>query len=258
MILHINSSLIINNTKKRNVLFIGNFLSNHGYNPSQLELIRVKLNRYAEITSHSRKLNKFYRMIDMLWGIFLKRGQKTLVFIDTYSHYAFYYALFCSIFCQLLNIKYIPILRGGNLPMRLRKNPYLSKFIFNHVVNKLKGKLDPNDQNSQDIIAGYLERTDPAKNKSLKEILKKEGQKEAAVITADGFLINGNRRKWALQKLNEEFPDEKFKTMKVVILPDEGDEGGPPTIKEIEQVENRCQMQKSGKSDYYDFDKLFI
>ncbi len=43
--------------------------------------------------------------------------------------------------------------------------------------------------------------------------------------------------------------------MKVVILPDIEADGGPPTIREIEQVENRCQLQKSGKSEYYDFDK---
>ena len=109
--------------------------------------------------------------------------------------------------------------------------------------------MDPNDQNSQDIIAGYLERTDPAKNKSLKEILKKEGQKEAAVITADGFLINGNRRKWALQKLNEEFPDEKFKTMKVVILP--GSENAErPTMIDIALLENKFQTYVTGKSEY--------
>ena len=134
MILHINSSLIINNTKKRKVLFIGNFLSNHGYNPSQLELIRVKLGRYAEIHTYSNKLNKFYRMIDILQGIFLNRGRKTIVFIDTYSHHAFYYALCCSLLCQLTRIKYVPILRGGNLPQRLRKNPYLSKFLFSHSI----------------------------------------------------------------------------------------------------------------------------
>ena len=71
-------------------------------------------------------------MIDMLLGIFLNRNQKTIAFIDTYSHHAFYYALLCSLFCQLMRIKYVPILRGGNLPMRLRTNPYLSKIIFSY------------------------------------------------------------------------------------------------------------------------------
>ena len=75
-------------------------------------------------------------MIDMLLGIFLNRGRKTIVFIDTYSHHAFNYALFCSLFCKIIRVKYIPILRGGNLPHRLKKNPYLTKIIFaNSIIN---------------------------------------------------------------------------------------------------------------------------
>ena len=59
-----------------------------------------------------------------------------------------------------------------------------------------------------------------------------------------------------LQKLKNEFPaDDKFRTMKVVILPGKGDQGGPPTLKEIEQIENRYQMQTEGKADYYGFDE---
>ena len=112
------------------MLFIGNVLTDYGQNPSQLEVLYVRLKRYAEITIYSDKLNKYYRLIDMLFGILQKNSRNTTVFIDTYSHYAFYYALFCSLICQLLNTKYIPILRGGNLPFRLRRNPYLSKIIF--------------------------------------------------------------------------------------------------------------------------------
>ena len=80
-------------------------------------------------------------MIDMLRGLFLYRGLKTIIFIDTYSHYAFYYALFCSLFCQLMSIKYVPILRGGNLPLRLKKNPYLAKIIFSHSVVNISPSL---------------------------------------------------------------------------------------------------------------------
>ena len=41
----------------------------------------------------------------------------------------------------------------------------------------------------------------------------------------------------------------------VVILPGGDDEGGPPTIKEIEQIENRYQLQSDGKSEYTNFDR---
>ena len=75
---------IINNVKKGTVLFIGNVLSIHGYNLSQLELLTTKLSKYVTIKTFSNKLNKLHRMIDMLLGIFLNRSQKTIVFIDTY------------------------------------------------------------------------------------------------------------------------------------------------------------------------------
>ena len=43
--------------------------------------------------------------------------------------------------------------------------------------------------------------------------------------------------------------------MNVVILPGKGDAGGPPTLLEIEKLENRYQLQSEGKSEYYGFDR---
>ena len=82
------------------------------------------------------------------------------------------------------------------------------------------------------------------------------GQTEAAIVTCDGFLINGNRRKMALEKLREGEPGRpEYEAMKVVILPGPGDAGGPPTLLEIERLENRYQLQSEGKSEYYGFDR---
>ena len=89
----------------------------------------------------------------------------------------------------------------------------------------------------------------------LKQLLRAEGQREPGIITADGFLINGNRRKVALDELRSDHSaEDAFQTMKVIILPGKDDEGGPPTIKEIEQIENRYQLQAEGKAEYYGFD----
>ena len=43
--------------------------------------------------------------------------------------------------------------------------------------------------------------------------------------------------------------------MRVVILPGTGEEGGPPSLSEIERLENRYQLQSDGKSEYYGFDR---
>ena len=51
--------------------------------------------------------------------------------------------------------------------------------------------------------------------------------------------------------LQKENPNEEiFQYMKDVILPREDEEGGPPTLVEIEKIENRYQLQSDGKSEY--------
>jgi len=120
---------------------------------------------------------------------------------------------------------------------------------------KFNGVLDEKSSQSQNIIRGFLERKDPERTDELRKSLQHTGQKEPAIVSCDGFLINGNRRLMALQKLFEDTRDTKFDFMKVVILPGKHDPGGPPTIREIEQIENRYQLQSEGKAEYTAFDK---
>ena len=106
---------------------------------------------------------------------------------------------------------------------------------------KLQGKLISNEQSTQEIIHKFIGNSDKKKNSDLIKILKKDGQTDPAIITADGFLINGNRRKWALTELNKDVPDEKFKKLKVVILPGTGN-AERPTVTDIALLENRLQV----------------
>jgi len=116
--------------------------------------------------------------------------------------------------------------------------------------------LDEADQQDQALLAEFLYEKDPEKTSVLKKTLLHEGQREPAIITCDGFLINGNRRKMVMDQLRQEFPDDnRFIYMNVVILPSPDDEGGPPTLLEIEKIENRYQLQSDGKSEYYGFDR---
>jgi hypothetical protein len=116
--------------------------------------------------------------------------------------------------------------------------------------------LSETEEEDQKILSKFLFNKDTQKTDELKKSLIHAGQRDPAIITCDGFLINGNRRKLSLELLQKDFlGEEKYKCMKVVILPDEGEEGGPPTIKEIEQIENRYQMQSDGKAEYYNFDR---
>jgi len=117
------------------------------------------------------------------------------------------------------------------------------------------GRLDETTDESQKIIRQFLEGKDEKKTEELKRSIEHDHQREPAIITCDGFLINGNRRKMVLEMLNREAESPKFPTMKVVILPDEGEEGGAPTLLDIERVENHYQLQSDGKAEYYAFDK---
>jgi hypothetical protein len=116
--------------------------------------------------------------------------------------------------------------------------------------------LDEKDENAQLRIQEFLEKKDPERTTILMKSILHAGQQEPAIITCDGFLINGNRRKMVMERLCHDYPtNDDIKFMKVVILPGKDEEGGPPTLLEIEQIENRYQLQSEGKSEYYRFDR---
>lgn len=113
--------------------------------------------------------------------------------------------------------------------------------------------LNQDSPDDQEKIAEYL-NDDKKNNEILKTLLRKDGQTAVAVITADGYLINGNRRKLILGQLFNEKKEEKFKYIKVVILPGSEDPESP-TIRDIAMLEYRYQVQSDGKSDYSDMAK---
>ena len=139
--------------------------------------------------------------------------------------------------------------------LRYRKdNGRISSDVLNY--EKDNGLLTEEAEETQQIIRKFLEEKDDKKTDELRRLIEHDGQRDPAIITCDGFLINGNRRKMVFEGLLERFPgDVRFKTMKVVILPGEGDEGGAPTLLEIEEIENRYQLQSEGKADYSAFDR---
>ena len=115
-------------------------------------------------------------------------------------------------------------------------------------------KLDEFSADDQKIIEGFLNGSDP-KNDELMKSLKSQGQTSPAIITADGFLINGNRRRWALSQLFKKHGDRNFNYIKVVILPGTGNADAPSHI-DIALLENRLQMRKDGWSEYTVMNKV--
>jgi glycosyltransferase involved in cell wall biosynthesis len=114
----------------KKLLYVGNKLSKHGVTPTTIETLGPLLEQegYSVAYSSSQK-NQGIRLVTMLCSVFRYR-KSDYVLIDTYSTANFWYAFATSQLCRLLHIKYIPILHGGNLSFRLKKNPKISSMIF--------------------------------------------------------------------------------------------------------------------------------
>ena len=116
--------------KKIKVLYIGNNLvKKTNYNTSMAVLSRLLGIEGFFILKSSSKQNKVARIIDMAFAVFLNR-RVNYILIDTFSTSNFYFAFITSQLARVFNIKYIPILRGGNLPHRLDVSKKLSNLIF--------------------------------------------------------------------------------------------------------------------------------
>ncbi len=121
-----------------NLLYIGNKLSNKGKNKTSIETLGKLLEIEGfTIKTSSSKSNKLLRMFDMIYHVIKFKNRTDFVLIDTYSTVNFYYALVVSQLCRFLKLKYMSILRGGNLPVRLKKSPKLSRAIFNHAYKNI-------------------------------------------------------------------------------------------------------------------------
>jgi hypothetical protein len=129
--------------------------------------------------------------------------------------------------------------------LRFRKeNGRIKAEVESH--EKLNGKLGELDDDAQELLRDFLKKNDPEKKEVLKQQIKHKGQLQPAIITCDGFLVNGNRRKMILEELYDESDqDPQYANMRVIILPDN------VTSFDIKRIENRYQLQDDGKSEYH-------
>jgi L-malate glycosyltransferase len=123
---------------KKNLLYIGNKLSDHGMTVTSIETLGILLeNEGYTIVYASSKKNKILRMLDMIFKTISNSRKVDFVLIDTYSTSNFWFAFLISQLCRLLNLKYIPKLHGGNLPHRLSKSPFFCKMIFKNAYKNI-------------------------------------------------------------------------------------------------------------------------
>jgi glycosyltransferase involved in cell wall biosynthesis len=117
----------------KQLLYIGNKLSSHGYTSTSIETLGAFLEDEGyRVFYASSKRNKVLRMFEMIYKTLRYAKKVDYVLIDTYSTKNFWYAFVISQLCRLLKVKYIPKLHGGNLPNRIVRSKFFSDLIFNN------------------------------------------------------------------------------------------------------------------------------
>ena len=114
--------------------------------------------------------------------------------------------------------------------------------------------LSETNEDHQEMVGEWLANADSDNMDRLVNDMRLNGQTDVAICTCDGFLINGNRRRKALDKLFAETHQQKYNIMRVVVLPsgieEEYGPGENPKKIEIQQIEYACQVQATGRSQY--------
>ena len=129
-------------------------------------------------------------------------------------------------------------------------NGRIATFVKTH--EKQYGPIDATTEDGKKLIADFLWESRVEKNKSTQQDIKEKGQQEYGIVTADGVVIDGNRRFMLLER-NAKESDEPIAYFKAVILED----NLVDNRKEIMHLETMYQMAVDDKVDYNPIQKYF-
>lgn len=111
------------------------------------------------------------------------------------------------------------------------------------------GVLNPENDEDKRIIEKFLYNSKENRNNKTKKDIEEIGQQRHGIVTADGVVVDGNRRFMLLNKLYEEHKVtgkdwEKYGYFLAIILPTNANE------RDIQQLETEYQMGEDDKLDY--------
>jgi len=110
--------------------------------------------------------------------------------------------------------------------------------------------LDIWNDDDQEIIKQLLLSMERDANEKIKTDLAKKGQIRPGIITCDGIVINGNRRKALLDEIHKKTGEEKYKYLEAHVLPSN------ITKSELWLVEAGIQMSTPQQVDYSPINNL--
>jgi len=115
----------------KSLLYVGNKLSSYGFTPGVIETLGplLEMEGYRVYYAGTCK-NQAARLIEIIIKTVFFGQRVDYILIDTYSTNAFWYSYFTGLAARLTKTKYIPILHGGNLPLRLKKSKRACDSLF--------------------------------------------------------------------------------------------------------------------------------
>ncbi len=146
---------------------------------------------------------------------------------------------------KLLSVYSVPIDR---LTFNIRNGRFASELLAKE--KALNRKLDPNDTTDVLVIRQLLLDQNPIETTALRDDLVKNEQIDAGIITADGAVINANRRMAVISKLFDDTHDQKWAFLKVAVLPN------TVTEADLWRIEAGLQFAKDFRLDYGPINEL--
>lgn len=133
----------------------------------------------------------------------------------------------------------LPVIRVDTTDISYNAN--LGRLILNRL-SSAHALDSPDDPKTQDAIEKLiLEHPDA---RELRRHILDEGQLQPGIVTSDATLVNGNRRLAVLRSLFKETKDDKFRYMKVGVLPTNA------TASEMYLLEVNLQMTPETRARY--------
>ncbi|SCX92876.1 Glycosyltransferase involved in cell wall bisynthesis [Nonlabens sp. Hel1_33_55] len=124
------------------ILYIGNKLASRNRTASTIDTLGPLLEQEGyQLKFASSRPSKIMRSMEMLAMVWKNKKWVDVVLIDTYSTLNFWYAIFIGRMCHFLKINYVPILHGGNLPIRLETHSR----VLNHYLKNAHEVVCPNE-----------------------------------------------------------------------------------------------------------------
>ena len=156
--------------------------------------------------------------------------------------------------------------KGQTIPMNVYRIP-LEYLIYNKYngrigsavlsYEKQNGPLNAENESDKKTIESFLYDSKEDRNKQTMDSLRKNGQQRHGIVTADGIIVDGNRRAMLLNRLFNDRENLGYSYQEVepcqyfhaIILPDDA------TEKDVQQLETIYQMGEDDKVDYNAIEK---